>query len=108
MKRRDERAAARGGVSEKAADTLSHLVRGFVCEGYGKHSWPRHMMRGDHVGYSVRNDAGLSAASAGQQKHRTFQVRDSFTLLRIKTFQEIHQRRECDFRIPSAYGFSRV
>jgi hypothetical protein len=53
---------------------------------------------------AVRNDARLPAARSGKNQQRSVDVVYGFTLLRIKPFEEIHERGTFYFTMPCAAG----
>ena len=49
------------------------------------------MVRLNQMRNAMGDDARFAAARSGQQQQRTFDVRNGIALLRIETFQKIHE-----------------
>ena len=49
------------------------------------------MVRLNQMRNAVRNDTRFATARSGQEQQWTFDMRNRVALLRIKTFQEIHE-----------------
>ena len=92
MKGGNQRASRELSAAEQITDALPHFVRGLVGEGDGDDGRAGHAVRLHQVGHSMRDDARLPAARAGQEQERTFDVGDGGLLLRIKALEKIHLR----------------
>ena len=86
MKGRNQRACRSRWSPSRLLTRLAHLLGGLVGERDGQHRGTRHMMRGNQVRDAIRDDASLTASCSGKQQHRTFDMRNGFTLLGIQTF----------------------
>ena len=70
-------------ATEQTKHALAHLLGRFVRKGDGQDGGSGHVMVLDQMRDSMRNDASFSTACAGEQQQRSFNMLDSFTLLRI-------------------------
>src|ERR1035438_9837229 len=91
--RRSESADSRGRWRAKAVDRKrSGIAGGLVGEGDGQHRRWRHVPGRDDMRDAMRDDARLAAARSGKNQQGSVDMVYGFTLLRIKPFEEIHER----------------
>ena len=83
MKGGEHRRACSTRAAEQTQNSLAHFICGFISEGDGQNGRPGHAMILDEVRDAMRDHASFSAAGAGKQQQRTFNVLNGFALLRI-------------------------